>query len=272
MENQANENVLNKKVWLNSLKIFAITLGALIFIFFFVISSMFFISPKFDAKIFNFFGLEKAEEACYVEAYEKSGSNVDLYNLIIFESELENYEKELMYINELMNDEDYVEFYQKLDKSAINAVEDKSLIAYACNTNGYLINQKLKCMYALGFSEININNFVKTQIESEFLFDNTFIVYVELIKNDESLTVEQKQQKLEAVYNMVDTSLSNRLLKLKTYVDSDVSLANKIIAQNAIVNIKKADYLIDVINESEDSESSKASYENALLVYNNMIK
>ena len=94
MVENSNEKLLTKKVVLNSFKILAKTLILLIFVFFYIISTMFFLAPKFDAKIFNFFGLKKAEEACYVQAYEKSENNADLYNLILFESELQNYEKE----------------------------------------------------------------------------------------------------------------------------------------------------------------------------------
>lgn len=273
MEEMTNEPVLNKKVWLNSLKIFAITLGIIIFVFFFAISAIFFISPKIDAKIFNFLGLKKAEEACYVQAYEKSGSNVDLYNLIIFESELENHEKELMYINELINDEDYQEFCQKLDKSALASVEDKSLIAYVCNTNGYLINQKLKCMYELGFDEgvsATVRNYVKSRLSNDFMFDTSFVTYVELVRNDNDLTAQEKKSKIEMVYD--DTALKKRLSNLQDYIEGDILLENRIIAQNSIMNIRRAVYMIDLLNESSEVESSKTAYESALAVYNDLVK
>lgn len=270
------EKVLTKKVWKNALKIFAISLLALVFVFFFAISSMFVFAPKIDAKIFKFFGLTKAEETCYVRAYEISESNADLYNLIVFESELENYEKELYYLNLLMSDDEYVEFYQKLDKSAIETISDKSIVAYACNTNGYLINQKIKCMYELGFdndaASPTIRNYVKTVLDSDNLFDTAFLTYVELIYNDESLTDDDKKQRLEVVYGSVDVLLTNRLKDLKEYIKGNLTLVDKIIAQNAIVNIRKADYLIDKVNESLEEESSKEAYELALSEYNNLIK
>lgn len=272
VEEVVYRKTMNRKMWLNSLKIFAISLFSLIFVFFFTISSMFVFAPKFDAKIFNFFGLTKAEEACYVRAYEKSKSNVDLYNLIIFESELEKYEEELYYIDLLLNNENYPEFYQKLDKSAVASVKDKALIAYTCNTNGYLINQKIKCMYELDFTTLNIGNYIRLSLATDFLFDSSFTTYVELIYNDESLTEAEKQEKLELVYNLVDTSLTAKLSKLKDYVDETDSVAGKIIAQNTIANIRKADYLIDKINKSADEENSKTAYETELAAYNELIK
>ncbi len=130
MATQTKERVIDKKIWLNSFKMFAKTILVVIFVFFYAISVLFFLAPKFDAKIFKFLGMKKAQEACYVQVYEKSNSNVDLYNLILFESELSNYEKELYYINLLTNDEKYVEFYQKMDKSAIENVDDKDKDRY----------------------------------------------------------------------------------------------------------------------------------------------
>ena len=264
----------NKKICLNSLKIFGISLGSALFAFFFMISTMFIFAPKFDAKIFNFFGLKKAEEACYIRIYEKSGSNVDLYNLIVLESKFENYEKELMYINELVTKEDYVDFYTKLDKSAISAVKDKELIALTCNTNGYLVNQKVKCMYELGFSDVNIFAYIKSQLETDFLFDGSFVSYVELVYNNNDLTKETKQEKFENlyIYNGIDGLLSSKLTKLKTYVEETTSKEGKIIAQNTIMNIRKADYMIDVINESEELEISEAAYKAELAAYNELIK
>ena len=100
------EKVLTKRVWLNGFKLFGKIAFAVIFSLFYFISMMFFISPKVDAKIFKFFGAKKAEEACYIRVYDKSQSKADLYNLILIESELENYDKELYYLNILMNDEE----------------------------------------------------------------------------------------------------------------------------------------------------------------------
>lgn len=266
------ESLLNKKTILNSLKIFAVTLGIIIFVFFFVISSIFVISPKNDAKLFNFLGFERAEEACYIRQYEKTGSKADLYNLILLESELENYEKELMYINELVSDKDYVEFYTKLDKSAINAVEDKSLIAYTCNTNGYLINQKLKCMYKLGFDDgvsATVRNYIKAQINGDYLFENSFVTYIEFLNSDDSLTKEDKINKINLVYD--DVALTQRLSDLIDFINSDITLEQEIVAQNSVVGILKAIYLIDVINEAPEVAVSKGEYQTALADYNDLI-
>lgn len=277
MEEMIQEEVLvTKKTWLSALKIFAISLACAVFVFFFMIAAFYICSPRVDAKIFNFFGMKKAEEACYVRAYDMSEDNKDLYNLVIFESEQGNFEKELYYLNLLLDNETYAEFCDRLDKSAMNTVTDKSIVAYTCNTNGYLVNQKIKCMYELGFDKgasPTIRNYIKTNLEGENLFDNAFITYVEIVNSDNGLSKEVKQEKLELIYSVVDTYLTDRFNAIKDYLKrDDISEYQRIVAQNALVNIRKADYIIDTVNESAEVEISKEAYETALQEYNNLIK
>ena len=142
MEQVAEEKVFDKQIWLNSLKIFGKIFFCLVVSFFYVISVMFFIQPKFDAKIFNYFGLTKAEESCYEQIYRKSNSSVDLYNLILFEQQIGNTNKELLYINELFAKDDYEDFCDKLDKSSIeNAGANKTLIATVGDVDSFLISR-----------------------------------------------------------------------------------------------------------------------------------
>lgn len=275
MEETTNEKVFTKKTWINALKLFGKIAFAIVFVLFYIISSMFFISPKFDAKIFKFFGAKKAQEACYVRIYENSGTSVDLYNLILFESELENYEKELYYLNLLMNSEDYEVFCSKLDESALNTIEDATLIAYICNTNSYLINQKVKCMYNLGFDigiSATIRNYVKSQLNGDYHFETSFATYIDLIYNDSKLSKLEKQQKVNTAYDSLGTSVQNRLVFLSNYNTAmNITVKDKILSQHTIVELKKALYEIEIINDSGSVSAKKADYETALNEYNSLI-
>ena len=92
---QESVPVLNKQMWINSLKICLKIILAVCAAFFYMISVMFILAPNFDAKIFNFLGCKKAEESCLVQVYEKSDAITDLYNVVLIEQQLNNYEKEL---------------------------------------------------------------------------------------------------------------------------------------------------------------------------------
>lgn len=271
------EKVLTKKVWLNGFKLFGMIAFAVVFALFYFISIMFFISPKTDAKIFKFFGAKKAEEACYIKIYDKSQSNADLYNLILLESELENYEKELYYLNVLMNDDEYDAFCLKLDQSSLETINEDNIetLVYICNTNAYLINQKIKCMYHLGFDSPlspTIRNYLKTQLEDETSFETSFATYVELVYNDATISKEEKVEKVNIAYNALKDLINQKEVFLSNYIYlGDVLVKDKIISQYSYVNLKKARYLMDLINESGNAGISKTNYENAMKNYNNLL-
>lgn len=272
------EKVLTKKVWLNSFKLFGKIAFAVIFSLFYFISVMFFVSPKTDAKIFNFFGAEKAQEACYIRIYDNSQSKADLYNLILFESELENYDKELYYLNILMNDEEYEEFCLKLDESALETINEDNIetLVYVCNTNAYLINQKVKCMYHLGFDSPlspTVRNYLKEQLEDETGFETSFATYVELVYNDSTITREEKVVRVNTAYSAVSAMLQQKETFMGNYIYLEEELViNQIFAQHTAVSIKKAKYMIDLINESGNTGVSKLDYEKALNTYNKLIE
>ena len=272
------EKVLTKKVWLNGLKLFGKIAFAVIFSLFYFVSMLFFISPKADAKIFKFFGAKKAEEACYVRIYDNSQSKADLYNLILLESELENYDKELYYLNILMNDEEYEDFCLKLDEAAFETLDLETIetLVYVCNTNSYFINQKVKCMYNLGFDSAlspTVRNYLKKQLEDETTFETSFTTYVELVYNDESISKEEKQSRVNTAYNAVSDLLSQKETFMSNYTFlADIMVKDQIIAQYTYANIKKARYIIELINESGNVNASKFEYENALKAYNILIE
>ena len=271
------EKVLTKRVWLNGFKLFGKIAFAVIFSLFYFISMMFFISPKVDAKIFKFFGAKKAEEACYIRVYDKSQSKADLYNLILIESELQNYDKELYYLNILMNDVGYEEFYLKLDESAFKTInlENIETLVYVCNANSYLINQKVKCMYHLGFDSVlspTVRNYLKTQLEDVTVFETSFATYVELVYSDETISKEEKQSRINTAYSAVSDMLQQKETFMGNYYYlADVVVKDQIMAQHTYVCIKKARYMIDVINESGNVGASKLDYEKALKTYNQLI-
>ena len=272
------DKVLTKKVWLNGFKLFGKIAFAVVFSLFYLISMLFFISPNTDAKIFNFFGAKKAEEACYVRIYDNSQNIADLYNLILLESELENYDKELYYLNILMNDENYESFCLKLDESALETIDMNNLetLVYVCNTNSYLINQKVKCMYRLGFDSPvspTIRNYLKKQLENETTFETSFATYVELVYSDETISKEEKMNRVNTAYNAVDDLLFQRLVFLGAFnTTTNIKVIEQIISQHTIVCIKKALYMIDLINSSGNASSSKLDYEKALSTYDLLIK
>lgn len=288
MEQVAEEKVFDKQIWLNSFKIFGKIFFCLVVSFFYVISVMFFIQPKFDAKIFNYFGLTKAEESCYEQIYNKSNSSVDLYNLILFEQQIGNTNKELLYINELLAKDDYEEFCDKLDKSSIeNAGSNKTLIATVGDVDSFLISRKVKCLYQMNRNtkfenrSKSVQEYVRSCLKNGSLTELSFSTYVLLVDGDSSLSENQKKQEFESLNDLIssannvstETLLNDREMQLFETINTSSSNAENIIVLNAMVKFYRAKYVFcEKLGESADVlESIESKYDSAVRGYLELI-
>ena len=90
MENVSKEENISIKI---GLKIGFKTLMWCFIGIMFIFSSIFVLFPKMSLKINNVLGLKKLKELNYQMIYNRTNNVADLYNLIIFEGELEDYSK-----------------------------------------------------------------------------------------------------------------------------------------------------------------------------------
>ena len=290
MTKTTKEIKLNENVWLNSLKITARVVFACIVAFFYVISSMFFISPDFDAKIFNFFGFSKAEEACYIRMYEKTGSAEDLYNLVLFEQSNENYQKELYYINVLIEHENYQDFCEKLNESSLAAVS-KDMYAYVGDTHAYLINRKVRCIYQsnieLPFEERSpsLMLYIRNHIKDGSFSSSSFLTYVTLVLNDSTITEQQKKETFNNLNSMVVSNdiytTSELLIRRESEILDAVTKAKNsknevkaIILQKALVDFYKASYNFNKVIGAEQKELNRLElmHSSSASTYSDMVK
>ncbi len=290
MAQTANEKILDKQMWLNSLKTTAKILLACVVCFFYVISILFFLAPKFDAKIFGFVGLDKAQESCYLQEFKNTNDTADLYNLILLDQELGFYENELKYINQLLDREDYGEFCKKLNESTIKVVS-KELYPYSANTKGYVLNRKLKCMYQINKNDVNaglkhqIMTFVRAQLNQEETYESTFATYVSLVLNDETLTREQQIELFDIFDTVISTELtistSELLEKKEAFYISNI--IKQVEIQDEVREVILRKYLVDfykawfnygtLIGENQETLNAlELKHSSAVASYNNLFK
>jgi len=281
MASVTNEVYIDKKTWLNSFKTFAKIMLAVVFVFFYLISALFFLAPIFDAKIFNFFGIVRAEEACYEMQYKKSGQLSDLYNLILFEQEHSNKEKELEYITELMSDDEYDEFCTKLDVSSVYNTKNKSMYAYVGDVNAYLMNRKIKCLYGLTDKESAIQVEVLKSLKNGKITEYAFATYVDLLKNNKKTTKEDYKALLETFeLNYADKDVAELLdlridqieeLLASSSVKGKVS---EILLEFSLMKLSYAGYVVYNAIGEDDSKINefKQLYESSAGRYANLIK
>lgn len=284
MEQVAEDKIFDKQTWLNSLKIFGKIIFCAIAAFFYLISVMFFLNPKFDVKIFNFMGLTKAEESCYEQIYKKSNSSADLYNLILFEQQAGNTSKELLYINELFAKDDYDEFCDKLNKSSIkNAGSNKALVATVGDVNSFLICRKVKCLYEMGKSvsfekrSKSVQEYVRNCLKNEEITELSFSTYVSLVLQDNTISNEQKVAEFEAFNDLISTNntlsttelLNARESAIFAEINTSDSNAENIIVLNAMVKFYRASYSFNQKLGASDGEleTIEAKYDSAVRGY-----
>lgn len=262
--------------WLGALKTFGKIMLAVVICFFYATMSVFFISPMSAAKMYNFMGLKRAEEACYVRQYEQDGKILNLYNLVIFEMQQDSFEKELYYLNLLLVNDEYENFCKKLDESSLKSVKNKSLVAYSCNSNSFLINQKVKCMYNLNISSSAIADFVRAKLKNPNTAEYSLTTYVDLILADSTLNETQRQALLKSLYvdETIKTQLDSRISALENMASSnEITIAQKLIYQNALASNAKGKYLLLKAENADETKINEAKdfYENSYKTYRSLL-
>lgn len=262
VEHQSNETrLLTPAVWKNSLFSFFKILVSLFLVLTFFVTLLFFVYPKASVRLFRALNLKNAQEASLVRVYEKSGSNVDLYNLIIFEQNTNQFDKELKYINELSGKDDYDEFCDKLDTSSLNQVKNqKSLVPVLCNTRSFLNNQKMKCLWELGEEA---KTFVHSTLLDDYAYEFSFATYVYYLSEKFSGNeLKQKYQDLLSTSKIdggdlisVETLLNSRLEKLLVEKKSEKS-EEKIVRLYSLTNMSKGNYQICLTLYGENNENT----------------
>lgn len=224
MENTLKEENLTKKTVKIALKMLLDCFVGLMVAF----VSIFAIFPKFSLKINQALGLKRVQEYNYQMIYDRSGNIADLYNLIIFEEELEKTNKELICLNEILTRNDYDDFCKAMDEASIKKINNKKLIPYSANVNGYLVGRKVYCLYSLGSK--NVQSFVYQQTKNSKYKEYSFAVYVDLVVGDENLTAEQKEIILSEFIDLqeLDTEKA-QLVSMKELVKNKIDGLNSLI-------------------------------------------
>ncbi len=279
MTSETQKNVITADIWKNALKKTAKILLIFILVGFYVNAMIVVLFPRFSAKIYNFMGLSRAEEYSLERVYEKDKDNADLYNLIVFEQNQKNYEKELNYINLLMINDDYDKFCEKLDESAAKTIKDKSMIAYMCNTNGYIVSQKVKCLFNLGLSA---ETFIYSNLaDKNNLKENSYAVYVEFIY-DSNMKGDKKKEMIANLNETFDSEnpdvciedlFKERIANIILEQNTAENLTDKILLEYALMENYKAGHLYNLIVENAaQAEVYKQLYIASVNEYYDLLK
>ena len=210
------ENVQIKK----GLKIGLKTLLDSFIVIMLLMCSFFVLLPKFSLKIHQTLGMKRMQELNYKMIYSRTNNVADLYNLIIFQGEQEDYLEELSYIDSMIERGDYAGFCESMDEASLNKISSNRLNAYSANVNGYLLSRKVICMYELG--QEGMDAYIYRQTKAGKISEYSFSSYVDLIYFDESLTKNEKAQKLSELIEISDID-DGRLIYLEDLIKARVN-------------------------------------------------
>ena len=274
------------KVWKNAViqavKIIVLAFSLICLLFATVVYAF----PEAGAKLTSKLGMTNAERYCYVKIYSKSNKATDLYNLLLFEESVGNTSSEFEYINMLMAKKDYAEFCTKLDEASLLNCSDKKMIPYIYSVDMFLINQKIKCMYALDLD--TVTGVIKQCLSSENLVDNSAATYVSLVVEGD-LSTAQKIAKLNLLANTSNMVLGmeQRIKKLEEKFQelSQVSatqgiskaFAEKVVYGYLLMCQYKACYSLYALAEfdgrtQEKADEYKALWQSAAQTYDELVK
>ena len=193
----------------------------------FVYCSIFVLFPQTSFKINQKLGLHKVQELNLEKIYKKSGNAGDLYNLIISTQKNGHYKKELKYINEMLDRDDYEDFCDRLDEASLKSIKDKNLVPYSSNVNGYFLSRKVICIYSLKLD--NLETYIYDGLSNGKVTEYGFSTYVDLIYSDEDLT---KEEKIEKYNDLMQTSKvsGETLVTLSSLLDERISNINAMLS------------------------------------------
>ena len=223
MENYAEDKEQVKMGFKIGLRTLAICFIVLMLVY----CSIFVLFPQTSLKINQELGLQKVQELNLEKIYKKSGKSGDLYNLIISTQKNGHIKKELKYINEMLEREDYEEFCDRVDEASLKSIKDKNLVPYSSNVNGYFLSRRVICIYSLKLD--CLETYIYDGLSNGKITEYSFSTYVDLIYSDEELT---KEEKIEKYNDLMQTSKvsGETLVTLSSLLDERISNINAMLS------------------------------------------
>ena len=241
----------------------------------FVIVGFAFVSVcAFNPKVASEYASKNAQAVLYEKTYRKSGQIVDLYNAIEINLSTEKYFVASKLIEEMKARDDYSEFCNKVNQSAISQTTEKSMLVLVADYDAYLTSQLVKSYYLSNFTEKAEELASRELTANSNIYDWCFGTYVDCVATDKLLTQEERQEALKAIYiklynNLsVDQAVNNNINALGN--PEMLSGLNKCLAYYQMIKIKKTQRILmfangqDINDISEEIETLIDKYDDSV--------
>lgn len=261
MQNMSKNNTI-----FTILKTFLLTLFVCVVAVFYFFAVAFCISPNMMVKTSRKLDWTGGEILGLQKVYEKSGKIEDLYNLTVVCIGNEKNKQIVKYINELQDFEDYDEFCEKLDLSAIQNSKIQ-YVAYVGNLDSYLESQKVSALFGQG-KKSEAEKCAIANLKSENKFSFALETYVDCLKGN--------KEKL--------SNLANKTIDDKTvleWIEQRISLLQydslpdeyKALSIYTLLKINKTKYhLLEAVGNSEAMENVQTEISRLQNEYSSLMK
>lgn len=192
------------------------TLWLMAFILGFVVVGMSVLTPRIVLKSFDSLGLNRAGYLIQKRMYERDDSKENLFNLIQRAIEDEHYKDQVEYIQIMMQDDDYSDFCEAVDKET-RVVLGQRYSIYADSYDTYLRRHLVEALYKTN-REMEAKMMA---IDSVYMGLDELYMYVSLIINDDELLDIQKTTEITTLYTRysITSAIETKQLELSERLD-----------------------------------------------------
>lgn len=260
------QNIDKNNTIFTILKTSLLTMIACVVAVFYFFAVAFCLSPNLMIKTSRKMGWTGGEILGFQKVYEKSGKIEDLYNLTVLCIGNEKNKQIVKYVNELQDFDEYDEFCEKLDLSAIQNSKIQ-YVAYVGNLDSYLESQKVSALFKQGKkSEAERRAIANLKSENKFSF--SLETYVECLKgNKEKLSkLANKTFDDKTVFEWIEQRIS--LLQYDSLADE-----YKALSIYTLLKINKTKYhLLEAVGNSEAMENVQIEISRLQNEYSSLMK
>lgn len=246
------QNIDKNNTIFTILKTSLLTLFACVVAVFYFFAVAFCLSPEFMIKTSEKMGWTGGEILGYQKVYENSGKIEDLYNLTVICIGNKKNKQTVKCVNELQDSDDYDEFCEKLDLSAIQNSKIQ-YVAYVGNLDSYLESQKVSALFKQGKkSEAEKSAIANLKSENKFSF--SLETYVECLdgKKEKLLKLANKTLDDKTVFEWIEQRIS--LLQYDSLSDK-----YKALSIYTLLKINKTKYqLLEALENFEEMGNVQA--------------
>ena len=246
------------------------TVSILVAVLGYVVIALSVIAPKVITPIFKTLKMDRANYLVYKRMYERDPNKENLYNVIQLSIENENYKDQVVYISNLLEDEEFSDFCKSVDGATREALGERFSI-YADSYEGYLRHHLVVALY-------NIDRVPEAKMMAIDSVRHNFYelyAYIQMVINDENLTDIQRESEMTSLckYYALVSEINTKSTELDVSISLVTNVYEEIVLLQQKLKLTEIEfYLGKYGNDEELEQKSKENWENIETIINEKLE